>query len=99
MKSLNRFLTRLHSGTEQGETLLDRTMVLFGSNLGNASSHDTRNMPVVFAGGGFKHGKHLAFDQQNNYELPKLYVTILQRLGLEVDSFAETTGTMTGIDV
>ena len=44
-------------------TLLDSTTILFGSNLGNATSHDTRNMPIVATGGGFKHGQHLAFDQ------------------------------------
>ena len=84
--------------TLKSDGLLDETMVLMTSNLGNASSHDTKNMPVLFAGGGFKHGQHLAFDQKNNYPLPKLYVSALQRLGLEHDSFATTTGTMNGLE-
>ena len=88
-----RFLRTLKS-----DGLLDETMVLMTSNLGNASSHDTRNMPVLFAGGGFRHGQHLAFDQQNNYPLPNLFVSALQRLGLERDSFATSTGTMTGLE-
>ena len=89
-----RFLRALKS-----DGLLDETMVLMTSNLGNASSHDTKNMPVLFAGGGFRHGQHIAFDQQNNYPLPNLYLSALQRLGLEQDSFATSTGTMTGLEV
>ncbi|MEM9368423.1 MAG: DUF1552 domain-containing protein [Planctomycetota bacterium] len=88
-----RFLRTLKS-----DGLLDETMVLMTSNLGNASSHDTKNMPVLFAGGGFRHGQHLAFDQENNYPLPNLYLSALQRLGLEYDSFATSTGTMTGLE-
>ncbi len=76
----------------------DRTMLLLTSNLGNASSHDTKNMPVLFAGGGFKHGQHLAFDRKNNYPLPNLYTSMLQRLGLEIESFASATGTMKGLE-
>jgi hypothetical protein len=74
-------------------------MVLFGSNLGNASSHNTLNMPIVLAGGGFRHGQHLAFDQQQNYPLPNLFVSMLQRLGVETDSFATSTGTMSGLEL
>jgi hypothetical protein len=74
-------------------------MVLLGSNLGNASSHDTRNMPILLAGGGFQHGQHLAFDRDNNQPLPQLYVSMLQRLGIETDTFATTTGTLPGLNV
>jgi hypothetical protein len=80
------------------DKLLDDTMVLLTSNLGNASAHDNKNMPVLFAGGGFKHGQHLAFDQKNNYPLPNLYLGALQRLGLEEDKFATSTGTMSGLE-
>ncbi len=91
------FLRGLAEIKEDGETLLDRTSVLLTSNLGNASSHDNRNMPVLFAGGGFQHGQHLAFDQRNNYPLPNLFVSLLQRHGLEMDRFATGTTTMTGL--
>ena len=64
-------------------------MMLLTSNLGNASAHSTKNMPVIFAGGGFKHGQHLGFDQKNNYPLPNLYTSMLQRMGLEIDGFAK----------
>jgi hypothetical protein len=77
--------------------LLDDTMVLLTSNLGNASAHDNKNMPVLFAGGGFKHGQHLAFDQKDNYPLPNLYLSMLHRLGMQDESFATSTGEMSGI--
>ena len=96
--SLGRFLGKLADSSEGESSLLDQTMVLFGSNLGNASNHDTRNMPILLAGGGFRHGQHLAFDQQNNYPLTNLFVSMLQRLGLEIDSFVSSTGTMTGLE-
>jgi len=90
---------RLHETPEADGTLLDSTMLLLTSNLGNASAHDTKNMPVVFAGGGFEHGQHLGFDRKNNYPLPNLFTSMLQRLGLEVDAFASATGTMRGLDL
>ena len=73
-------------------------MVLFGSNLGNANSHDTRNLPILLAGGGFKHGRHVAFDAAKNNRLCNLFTSMLQRLGLEIDTFGSGTGTLTGLD-
>ncbi len=93
------FLRDLAAIDDNGASLLDQTSVLLTSNLGNASNHDNRNMPVLFAGGGFKHGQHLAFDQRNNYPLPNLYLSLLQRQGFEVDRFATSTGTMTGLEM
>ena len=84
---------------EEEGSLLENTSVILTSNLGNASSHDNRNMPVLFGGGGFKHGQHLAFDQKNNYPLPNLFLSVLQQSGLEVDQFATSTGTMRGLEV
>jgi hypothetical protein len=91
------FLRQLRDSDDGRGNLLENTSVLLTSNLGNASNHDNRNMPVLLAGGGFKHGQHLAFDQQNNYPLPNLFVNLLQQVGLETDSFASSTGTMTGL--
>jgi hypothetical protein len=99
MKLFGELLTKLKSSQEQGSTLLDRTIVLFGSNLGNASSHDNKNMPLIVAGGGFKHGQHLAFDPKKNPPLCNLYVQMLQRLGAEVDSFASSNGTIPGFEL
>jgi len=66
---------------EEGEPVADRTMILYGSNLGNANTHVTTNMPTVFAGGGFKHGQHIA-SIAAQYPLPNLFVSMLQRMGL-----------------
>jgi hypothetical protein len=82
---------------ETGGTLLDRTQILYGSCLGNANSHSNRNLPIVLAGGGFKHGGHLAFDETNNTPLANLFVTMLQGLGVEADRFASSTGTLSGL--
>lgn len=97
INEFGRFLQKLHESSDADGTLLDSTMVLFGSNLGNASSHDTRNMPILLAGGGFRHGQHLAFDRDNNYPLPNLFVSMLQQLGMETDTFATGTGPMDGL--
>jgi hypothetical protein len=99
MKLLDRLFADLKSRKEDGGNLMDRTMVLYGSNLGNANTHVTTNLPVLFAGGGFKHGQHLAFDTERNYPLPNLFVSMLQRLGLEADKFASSTGTMRGLEL
>lgn len=98
MKSFGEFLHGLAAEQEDAGSLLDRTSVLLTSNLGNASSHDNRNLPVVLAGGGFRHGGHLAFDQQHNHPLPNLFLSVLQRTGLEVDAFATSTGTLPGLE-
>ncbi|MCG6155566.1 DUF1552 domain-containing protein [Rubinisphaera margarita] len=95
---LNRLLTGLRGVGEGSATMLDQTMVLYGSNLGNASRHDTTNLPVLLAGGGFRHGQHLAFSRKNNYPLANLYVSMLQRMGIETDRFSSGMGTMTGLD-
>jgi hypothetical protein len=99
MKLLAQLFTELKSVREDGETLLDRTMILYGSNLGNANTHVTTNLPALLAGGGFKHGQHLAFDSVHNYPLPNLFVSMLQRFGLEADRFASSTGTMRGLEL
>ena len=98
MKLLDGLFTDLKAVKENGEALLDRTMILYGSNLGNANTHATTNLPVLFAGGGFKHGQHLAFDTTHNYPLPNLYVSMLQRMGIESGAFASSTGTMRGLE-
>ncbi len=97
VKVFGGFLEDLKAIREEGRPLLDRTMVLYGSNLGNANSHDTSNLPILLAGGGFRHGQHLAFDPKSNAPLANLFVTLLQRLGLEVDRFASSTGSLAGL--
>lgn len=97
--ALNRFLTSLRDTQEQGQSLLDRTMVLYGTCMGSANSHSNVNLPVLLAGGGFKHGQHLAFDVENNYPLTNLYVSMLQRLGIETSEFSSGRGTMRGLEL
>jgi hypothetical protein len=99
LKALAGLLGGLRGVREAGETLLDRTMVLYGTCMGSANSHANTNLPVLLAGGGFRHGRHLAFDRQRNYPLPNLFVSMLQRLGLEADRFASSTGTMRGLEM
>jgi hypothetical protein len=99
MKLLAELFAELKSVREDGEPLFDRTMILYGSNLGNANTHVTTNMPTVFAGGGFRHGQHLAFDTTHNYPLPNLFVSMLQGMGLETDKFASSTSTMRGLEM
>jgi hypothetical protein len=92
-------LAGLKAAKEDEDSLLDRTMVLYGSNFGDANTHVTTNMPTLLAGGGFRHGQHLAFNTSQNYPLPNLYVSMLQRMGIESDRFASSTGTMRGLEV
>jgi Protein of unknown function (DUF1552) len=99
MKLLGNLIAELKSMREGEDTLLDRTMVLYGSNFGDANAHTCFNLPTILAGGGFKHGQHLAFDTQRNYPLPNLHVSMLQRMGIESDKFASSTGTMQGLEL
>ena len=99
MKLLANLFGELKAVNEENNSLFDRTMVLYGSNLGNANTHVTDNLPILLAGGGFMHGQHLAFDKSRNYPLPNLFVSMLQRMGLEADKFASSTGTMRGLDL
>ena len=98
IKALRDFMSKLKQTKEQGESLLDRTMIFFSSNLGNAANHSTKNLPVLFAGGGFKHGQHLGFSADDPPPLSNLFVTMLQRLGIEAGKFGTSTGTLTGLD-
>lgn len=93
------FLSSLSDTREEGQSLLDRTMVLYGTCMGSANSHSNVNLPVLLAGGGFKHGQHLAFDTKNNYPLTNLYLSMLHRLGIETNTFSTAKGTMTGLEL
>ncbi len=94
MSMLARLLQRMRAVSEGGQSLLDRTMVLFGSNMGNSNTHVNTNLPVLLAGGGLRHGSHLVFSHDRNRPLCDLYVTMLQRMGLEVDHFSSSEGSL-----
>lgn len=97
MKLFAKFMQKLDEVKEGGHSLLDQTAIFSGSNLGNASSHNNSNLPVIAAGGRFKHGQHLAFDQEKAPPLCNLFVSYLQHLGIEADRFSSGTGTLSGI--
>jgi hypothetical protein len=99
MALLKSLLQNLAIKRDGDARLLDRTMVLFGSNMGDANTHDNSNLPILLAGGGFKHGQHLAFNKENNYPLTNLYVSMLQRLGIETDQFSTGKGTLRGLEL
>ena len=98
MTLLRRLLEILAGTSGETEPLLDSTMVLYGSNMGDANTHDNTNLPILLAGGGFRHGQHLAFNRENNAPLCNLYVSMLQRFGVEAESFGSSAGTLAGLD-
>ncbi len=103
-EQLARFLNKLKSVPEEnGKTLLDNSMVLFGSGMGNASSHSNKNLPLILAGGGFKHGEHKSYFKDENQKIAtpagRLFVSMLQRFGVETDHFGTASGTLPGLEV
>jgi hypothetical protein len=99
MKTVRDLLAKLKQSQEADTNLLDQTTIFLGSNLGDGSSHSTKNLPVLLAGGGFQHGQHLPFDANNPPPLCNLYVNMLQRLGIEAEKFGTSTGTIAGLDM
>ncbi|QEF96328.1 hypothetical protein Mal15_03550 [Stieleria maiorica] len=94
------FLADLKAVGENDQNLLDRTAVLFGSNLGNASAHDWHNLPILLAGGGYRHGHYVAHDAKDNTPLANLFVPLARRMGLEVDHFGSSTNdNLRGLEV
>jgi len=98
MAALAGFLQALRDTPDGAGTLLDHTQLLYGSCLGNANSHSNRNLPIILAGGGYRHPGQLAFDEKRNEPLANLFVTMLQKLGVETDRFSTSTGSLRGLD-
>lgn len=104
MEQFARFLKQLKSVEEpNGKTLLENCMVLFGSGMGNASSHSNKNLPLLLAGGGFRHGEHKSYLKNSAKRVAapaaNLFVSMLQRFGMEIDHFGLSNGTLTGLEV
>ena len=97
-----RFLDKLRSmrQPESDATLLDSTMALFGSGMGNANSHTNNDLPILLAGGGFRHGEHLRLPSEKRKRIPlsRLFVSMLQQFGVETDSFGNCQGTLPGLE-
>jgi hypothetical protein len=97
LQSFSRFLDQLRAApAADGKRLLDHTTVLLGSSMGNASSHNNSNLPMLVAGGGLKHGRHHAFDpaKADNPPLANLYLSLLRHLGVNAEKFAGSTGVL-----
>ncbi len=94
-----RFVQKLNDTEDQNGSLLQQTAVLFGSGMGDANSHTNSNLPIVLAGGGFRHGRLLSFDKKapGRPPLTNLFVSMLQNFGVESDRFASSTGTLRGL--
>ena len=97
MHLLRNLLATLASKRDGDQRLLDRTMVLFGSNMGDANTHDNSNLPILLAGGGFKHGQHLGFNREENTPLCNLFVSMLQQLGIDAKGFGSSSGSLNGL--
>jgi hypothetical protein len=91
LRLLAELLTRLRAAPKSDANLLERRMVLYGSNFGDANKRTTTDLPVLPAGGGFRHGQHLTFLGKRNDPLPNLFVGMTQRMGSEADRFASAT--------
>ena len=94
VKLLASLLERLNQVDDHGTRLLDSTIVLFGSNLGNANSHQPTDLPILVAGGSLPHGKHHVYSGENKPPLSNLYLKLIQHIGIETDSFGHSNGTL-----
>jgi len=97
IQMLGEFIGKMKDSKEGDHTLLDRTSIFYASNLGNSSSHDNNNLPILLAGGGYKHQGHLAFDTKNNTLLSNLFVRMLHQMGIEAKSFGASTGVVSEV--
>ena len=92
IKVLGEFLDKMKASQDGNQPLLDRTAICYTSNLGNSSSHDNNNLPILLAGGGFKHKGHIANDTKNNALFANLFVRLLHHMGVEANSFGASNG-------
>ena len=95
VKAFESLMTDLNARHDPNGSLIDQTTVLLGSNLGNANSHTSFDLPILVAGGGFSHGNHIIHEGEGNGPLCNLFLTMLQNMGVETDSFGQSTGTLT----
>jgi len=102
VRQFARFLDKLRATREPGtdRSLLDSTITLFGSGMGNANSHTNYDLPIILAGGGFRHGEHKVYPKESHKRVPlcNLFVSMLQQFGVETDSFGTSTGRLTGLE-
>ena len=90
------FLERLKATPEGDGSLLDHSLLLYGSGIGNPNIHDHTNLPILVAGGaagGMKGGRHLRYSEP--VPLANLHLTLLDKAGVKIDSFADSNGKVT----
>lgn len=94
IERFGKFVQRLAQIQDGEGSLLDSTSVLFGSGMGNGNAHTNSDLPIILAGGGYRHGrfKKVASEGLNKVPLCNLYVDLAQRMGVETDSFGNSTG-------
>lgn len=97
MRVFGDFLDKMKASSEGENSLLDRSSIFHASNLGNASNHDNTNLPIILAGGGYKHAGHIAHDKTNNTYLSNLFVRMLQQMDIEMDKFGASTGVLSEV--
>lgn len=101
-KQFARFMEKLNTLKDEssGTSLLEDSIILSGSGMGNANAHTNTDLPIILAGGGFKHGQHIALPQEGYKRVPlsNLYLSILNRIGVEDDYFSQSTGTLTQLE-
>jgi len=101
MTALAKFIRKLKAEPDPStqSNMLDSTLVLFGSGLGNASAHTNTNLPVLLSGGKFKHGSHHMFDETQKTPLSNLWLSLLHKCGINEPNFGRSTGTLRGFEV
>ena len=96
IEQLAYFLRRLRETPDsQGANLLDQSMIVYGSGISDANRHDHDNLPVILAGrggGSLEPGRHLAFERRDKIPMTNLYLSLLDRMDVRVDSFGDSTG-------
>ena len=92
------FLQKLKATPEAGGTLLEHSLYLYGSGMGNPNVHDHTNLPILVAGGaagGMRGGRHIKFDRPT--PLANLHLTLLNKVGVRLDAFADSKGQIEGL--
>ena len=92
------FLDKLAAVEEQGQTLLDRSMVLYGSGIGDGNRHNHDNLPILVAGRGggtIQPGRHLAYPKDT--PLTNLYLAMLHRMDAKIEKFSDSTSPLEGM--
>jgi hypothetical protein len=92
-------LLKSQEDTINGGTLLDHTTILWGCGMATGP-HSTKNLPLILAGGGFKHGEHKVYSEEDSKRIPaaNLLLSILQNHGLEIDHFGTCDAGLRGLE-